>query len=253
MGSLEIIYSSKSYQLNGVTVNSTGRFVAVGAGGTILTSTDGTTWATVTSNTTNQLFGVTVNSTGRFVAVGDEGTILTFGININGNICFPAGTPVLTDQGLIAIDKIDIEVNTLNQKRIVDITKTVSKETFLVCFEKDALGLYMPNQETIISPGHKLMYEGEMHAAKWFLEKFIGVKSIPYNKETLYNVLLEKHEVMNVNNLICETLLPDNPIAKFYTKQCKLSPQDRDIMVNILKGCLERDDIALYNQILKCC
>jgi alpha-tubulin suppressor-like RCC1 family protein len=173
--------------------------------------------------------------------------------NIIANICFPAGTPVLTDQGLIAIDKIDIELNTINQKRIIDITKTISKETFLVCFEKDALVNDKPSQETIISPGHQIMYEGIMHEAKWFIEKFPGVKAIPYTGEPLYNVLLEKHDVMNVNNLICETLLPDNPIAKFYTKQCKLSQENRDIMIKILQGCLDRNDITRYNQILQCC
>jgi hypothetical protein len=168
------------------------------------------------------------------------------------NICFAKGTPILTDQGLIAIDKIDIEIHSINQKKIVDITKTVSKETFLVCFEKDALDTNSPTQKTIISQNHLIFYEGTFHKAKWFLT-FSGVKSIPYNGETLYNVLLEKHDIINVNNLICETLRPVNPIAKFYTKQCKLSPQDRDIMVNILKGCLDRNDIATYHTILKCC
>jgi hypothetical protein len=169
------------------------------------------------------------------------------------NICFPKGTPILTDQGLLAINEIDPDVNTINQMKIVDITKTVSKESFLVCFEKDALGLDMPSQQTIISPGHQLIYKEEMHAAKWFIEKFAKVKSIPYTGEILYNVLLEKHDTMNVNNLICETLLPSNPIAKFYTKQCKLSTQDRDIMIKVLQSCLDRNDIASYNQILQCC
>ena len=169
------------------------------------------------------------------------------------NICFPKGTPILTDQGLLAINEIDPDVNTINQMKIVDITKTVSKESFLVCFEKDALGLDMPSQQTIISPGHQLIYKEEMHEAKWFMEKFAKVKSIPYTGEILYNVLLEKHDTMNVNNLICETLLPSNPIAKFYTKQCKLSTQDRDIMIKVLQSCLDRNDIASYNQILQCC
>jgi hypothetical protein len=170
------------------------------------------------------------------------------------NICFPAGTPVLTDQGEIAIDKIDIQVNTINQKKIVDITKTVSEESFLVYFEKDALGLDKPNRETIISQNHLIFYEGGFHEAKWFLtQQFADVKEVPYTSELLYNVLLEKHTVMNVNNLICETLRPDNRIAKLYTKQCKLTPHDRDIMVKILQGCIERNDIDSYNKILQCC
>ena len=232
--------------------------ISCGINHTIVLITDGTIWGTgdnqfgqlglgdlTQREILNKMVGNNNNNIKYIPGMTEEDIIAT--------ICFPKGTPVLTDQGLIAIDEIDIEIHIINQKRIVDITKTVSKETFLVCFDKDALGIDMPSQETIISPGHQLMYEGLMHPAKWFIEKFSGVKSIPYTGEYLYNVLLEKHDTMNVNNLICETLLPDNPIAKFYTKQCKLSPQNRDIMVNILKGCLERNDIPLYNQILDCC
>ena len=57
-----------------------GRFVAVGASGTILTSTDGTTWITRKSGTTNLLYsetGVTISSGAQFVVVGTSGTILT--------------------------------------------------------------------------------------------------------------------------------------------------------------------------------
>ena len=42
------------------------------------------------------------------------------------------------------------------------------------------------------------------------------VQQIKYNKEILYNVLLDTYEVMTVNNLICETLHPENIIAKLY-------------------------------------
>ena len=41
-----------------------------------------------------------------------------------------------------------------------------------------------------------------------------GVVEIAYNGEPLYNVLLEKHGHMMINNLICETLHPENIMAK---------------------------------------
>ena len=224
---------------------------------TYVLMTDGTIWGTG-SNSFGQL-GIANNADKEVLTImGQNNNNIKYISNMIedeniSNICFPAGTPVLTDQGIIAIDKINIDVNTIHNKKIVDITKTISKETFLVCFDKDALGLDIPSQETIISPGHQLMYEGEMRQAKWFIEKFPKVKSIPYTGETLYNVLMEKHEMMNVNNLICETLLPDNPIAKFYTKQCKLTPQNRDIMVKILSDCWDRKDYTTYNQIMQYC
>ena len=57
-----------------------------------------------------------------------------------------------------------------------------------------------------------------MIMAKKFAGKFDGVYKIPYNRESLYNVLLETHNKMMVNNLICETLNPENPVAQLYTQ-----------------------------------
>jgi hypothetical protein len=51
-------------------------FVGVGNSGFITTSTDGISWTTQTSNTTNQLESVTWTGT-QFIAVGASGTILT--------------------------------------------------------------------------------------------------------------------------------------------------------------------------------
>jgi len=63
--------------LNGVAFGG-GLFVAVGNGGTIFTSTDGVSWTSRTSGTTNNLNAVAYSSTlGMFVAVGASGTILT--------------------------------------------------------------------------------------------------------------------------------------------------------------------------------
>jgi len=53
-----------------------GQFVAVGGGGTILTSPDGNNWTRRVSSTTQTLQGVVANSES-FVAVGDGGTTLS--------------------------------------------------------------------------------------------------------------------------------------------------------------------------------
>ncbi len=64
-----------SANLNALTFNS-GKFLAVGNGGAILLSTDGTTWTPETSGTTNDLYAVSNNGTG-FIAIGANGTLLT--------------------------------------------------------------------------------------------------------------------------------------------------------------------------------
>lgn len=56
------------------------------------------------------------------------------------NICFPAGTPVTTDQGNISIENVDPNKHTINNKPIVKITKTISTDKYLICFKKNSLG-----------------------------------------------------------------------------------------------------------------
>jgi len=46
---------------------------------------------------------------------------------------------------------------------------------------------------------------------------FENVYKINYTGEPLYNVLMEEHDKMIVNNLICETLHPKSLIAELYS------------------------------------
>lgn len=142
-------------------------------------------------------------------------------------ICFTAGTPITTDQGIIPIENINPKIHTINNKKIVAITKTTSPDNYLVCFRQNSLGHNIPSQKTIVSKDHLINNKGKMIKASEFINKYDNVKKIKYNGETLYNVLLEKHHTILVNNLICETLHPSNLIAKLYTQltNCNLEDQ----------------------------
>ncbi|MEN9945715.1 MAG: Endo,4-beta-xylanase precursor, partial [Pseudomonadota bacterium] len=52
------------------------KYIAVGAGGTIVSSTDGNTWNKATSNTSNQLNNI-IYANNQYIAVGNNGTILS--------------------------------------------------------------------------------------------------------------------------------------------------------------------------------
>jgi hypothetical protein len=141
----------------------------------------------------------------------------TLNVNLaNFSICFPAGTPVLTDQGEIAIEKINPENNTIRGKKIVAITSTITIEDKIVCIEKDSLGKNIPQQKMYISRNHKVLYNKQMIKAKNLIGQVDGVYNKKYNGEILYNVLLETHEKMMVNNLIVETLDPTSIVAQLY-------------------------------------
>lgn len=66
-------------------VRGDGLFVAVGRGGTILTSENGTSWTARDSGTPNYLYGVAWNGS-RYVAVGSNGVIVTSADGINWTV-----------------------------------------------------------------------------------------------------------------------------------------------------------------------
>jgi len=158
------------------------------------------------------------------------------------NICFPSGTPITTNQGIINIDKIDPTVHTIRDKKIIAITKTITNDKYLVCFDKNAIGNNLPSQKTVISQNHQIFYKGKMVESNEFIGKFRGVKNMKYNGEVLYNVLLENHDKMLVNNLICETLHPKNKIAQLYTLLSKYPSEEHPKIIKMLSKYISKID-----------
>jgi hypothetical protein len=176
------------------------------------------------------------------------GTANTY-LNIMNNICFPAGTPITCDQGNISIERLNTEIHTIRGKKIVAITQTITPDKFLICFEKDSLGANIPSQKTLISKKHKVFYKGKMMEAQDFVGKFDSVYRVKYSGEILYNVLMGKYEKMMVNNLICETLHPENIVARLYTGN--YSPSEFNEIVLSMNECVKKQDRNKFLSICK--
>jgi hypothetical protein len=114
------------------------------------------------------------------------------------------------------IEKINPDIHTIDGKKIVGVTRTISTRDFLVCFEKDSLGKNIPSHKTLITPCHEIFYNGKMKQAVEFVNDCENIYKVKYRGEILYNVLLEEHYKILANNMICESLNPENPIAKLY-------------------------------------
>jgi hypothetical protein len=185
---------------------------------------------------------ISLSADGKKIAIGDPG----YGGNVSGSVsvyeysdgiirsptCFPAGTLVLTDQGEISIENIDCNTNTIRGKKIIAITKTVTIEDKIVCIEKDALSQNVPSRKMCISRNHKLLFNKEMIEAKNLIGEVEGIYYKKYNGEILYNVLMETHNKMRINNVVVETLDPNNIVAKLHDGS--LNSKDRNtIIVNI--------------------
>ena len=191
----------------------------------IYTSTDsGVTWTTNSVTMTNGSGTLSGLSSGTLVStianVYDATTYADYCKTVTiptptSNVCFPAKTPIMTNQGPINIEDIDPSVHTIRNKKIVAITKTVAHDKNLVRIAKHALGHLYPEKTTLISQNHKVFFQGQMVKAKHLVDD-CNVTNVPYNGQVLYNVLLEEHEKMQVNNLIVETLHPEHKVAKLY-------------------------------------
>ena len=158
----------------------------------------------------------------------------------NTPICFPKGTPVLTDQGECCIDEIDINKHTIRGNNIVAITKSIPLQNHIICIEKHSLSQNVPSKTTYISMNHELFYKGKMIKAIDLVGKVEGVYKKKYDKQVLYNVLLEKHDKMIVNNMIVETLNPENILAKLYSAEFSEKYRN-EMIVRINKALLENN------------
>lgn len=169
----------------------------------------------------------------------DTTAILKYGSPsiVLSNTCFLAGTHITTNQGPVPIEQLRPGFHTIRNKHIVTITETITKDTYLVCFEKDSIAPNVPSFRTVITKNHKIWYQGKMIKA---CDCESGYQ-IPYHGETLYNVLLDDYEKMMVNNMICETLDPANPIAKLYLALPSMSQEQRDYVINYSNECVKQN------------
>jgi len=113
---------------------------------------------------------------------------------------------------------------------------------------KDSLGRNIPSQDTITSSRHKVYYNNKMMEAREISNINKNVIKIKYNKSILYNILLDKYSVINVNNMICETLHHDNIIAKLYTRFS--DKKSRDEIVYKLNKYIKNKDYVSYKSII---
>ena len=163
------------------------------------------------------------------------------------NICFLKNTPITTDQGIIPIEKINPSIHTINNKRIIAITKTISQDKYLICFGKHSLGFNCPNKKTIMSKDHKILYKGEMIEAYQFLDLYDKVTKVEYNGEILYNVLMDDYGKMKINKMICETLHPKNIIAQLYTSN--LHDDYKNKLIVQMNNSIVQNDYTSYKKI----
>ena len=126
--------------------------------------------------------------------------------------CFPAGTPVDTDQGVVNIEKLS-KINTIRGSPVLSVPRSYGHHS-VISIPQSSLYKNVPCQDTYCSLEHKVFYNGSMIKARSLVNKCDKVRKISHDGAPLYNVLLSVHDCMVVNNLIVETLHPDHSVAR---------------------------------------
>ena len=154
---------------------------------------------------------------GNYVNSPSNGSISSFALlNAISNICLSKGTQILCDQGIINIEKINTRKHTINNKQINHITQSIHTDDYLIKIKKNCLSSNSPSSDIICSGDHKILYKNNLIEAKNLINEVYGIEKIKNDKRVLYNILMDKHEVIMANNTPVESLHPQNIIAMFY-------------------------------------
>ena len=128
--------------------------------------------------------------------------------------CFRKDTLITTDQETIKIQNIKPGYHTINGKQIKCITPVYNADGVLVRIEKDCLGENKPSNTLYMQKDHKLLISPSEIAALFSSGQITFERSS--TREILYNVLLDSHETMIVENIKAETLNPELTISKYF-------------------------------------
>ena len=161
--------------------------------------------------------------------------------------CFPANTPITTDQGIIAIQNIVPNRHTINGNAIRHVTKTISTDDYLVCFKPHSLAVNVPCKKTFISPHHKIYFNGKLLDAHRFVG-MKGIEAVAYSGEILYNILEDNYSLMKVNNIVCETLDPNNVVARLYNSN--LGEEYKKKIISTANHTTKKRNIRAYSSVV---
>jgi len=150
-------------------------------------------------------------------------------VDILSPICFSGDCKVQTNRGLIRMDQVVAGKDTIRHIPIKCVTKTISRDKYLVKIKRFALKNGTPTQDVVLSKNHRIMHKGKMVKA-YRLVCVDGVSYIDNNMAPLYNILLDQKckGFMHVNGIECETLCPTNGIVKLYRSINCIVPEITD-------------------------
>ena len=121
--------------------------------------------------------------------------------------------------------------NTIDDKKIVGISKIIYSQSHIVTVKKDAFGENKPSADINVAPYHLFIINKKLEPIGNFInEDRIFLRK--YNNEYLYNIILENEDIIEVNNMQVQTMDPKTLLAKIFDGS--QSPKQRSKIINSL-------------------
>ena len=146
--------------------------------------------------------------------------------------CFVKDTPVETDQGTFAIQELRKKSlkYSINNQKIMGVSKTNNSSGNFICIEKNAIAENVPNMTTITTKNHLIENnKGKLVKAKSLVNGTTITKQY-LGEQYVYNILLNEHSLIKINNMGCETLNPKNLGAQKMLKKSKMALKKKTII-----------------------
>ena len=127
------------------------------------------------------------------------------------DICFPEGTPIRTDQGVIEIQNIT-KKNTIRGHPVRRIVISVNKDDYLISIRKHAFSHNYPNSSVLVSKNHGIYTEpnSNQYVRAYHLVNGSTIRKVHVGKHKIYNILLDHHSYMHTSGLKVETMCPEH-------------------------------------------
>lgn len=158
-------------------------------------------------------------------------------------VCYAKGTLILTKQGYIPIENIKAGHKVVTKGRIYE-NKFVNKNAPLkvepvmwiskfnvvnlnsksrpICIKKDALGKNYPFKDLFVSPGHRLLLNGEMVLAKNLVNETTIYQDTECDQVEYYHLECENHSAIIANNVLSESYLEFGNTRNIFENSIKL-------------------------------
>jgi hypothetical protein len=143
-------------------------------------------------------------------------------------VCYSKGTLILTKKGLVPIenikegDKVVTKGKIYNNKKFVENDdtqiedvmwiskfklKSLNSKSQPICIKKDALGKNAPFQDLYVSPGHRILLNGEMLLAKEMVNGDTIYQDKKCDSIEYYHLECDQHCAIIANGVLAESYL----------------------------------------------